>query len=89
MKAYSLDLRQKIIDVYEQAIALKGIVASVSLKLNIQLVGGRSFFYDFSHFNSECLGIYLEEFAQEYFQEIHIIQLDNAPCHTAKKIVNT
>ena len=47
---------------------------------------GRSFFYEFSHFNSDCLGVFLSKFAQEYCDEIHIIQLDNAPCHTAKKL---
>ena len=36
--------------------------------------------------NSDCLGLFLEQFAQEYSQEIHIIQLDNAPCHTANKL---
>lgn len=48
---------------------------------------GRSFFYEFSHFNSNCLGAFLEQFTQEYSQEIHIIQLDNAPVHTAHKLV--
>ena len=36
---------------------------------------GRSFFYEFSHFNSNCLGVFLEQFTQEYPDEIHIIQL--------------
>jgi transposase len=48
---------------------------------------GRSFFYEFSHFNSNCLGAFLEQFSQEYSQEIHIIQLDNAPVHTAHKLI--
>jgi transposase len=52
----------------------------------IEPVGGIRFFYEFSHFNSECLGLYLQQFAQEYDQEIHIIQLDNAPCHTANNL---
>ena len=52
----------------------------------IEPVGGRSFFYEFSHFNSDCLALYLKEFSRQYHQEIHIIQLDNAPCHTAKKL---
>jgi len=50
-------------------------------------VTGRSFFYEFSHFNSDCLGLFLEQFTQEYQEEIHIIQLDNAPCHTAHKLI--
>ncbi|MBE9166928.1 IS630 family transposase, partial [Pleurocapsales cyanobacterium LEGE 06147] len=48
---------------------------------------GRSFFYEFSHFNSNCLGAFLEQFSQTYSQEIHIIQLDNASVHTAHKLI--
>ena len=50
-------------------------------------VVGRNFFYEFSHFNSDCLGLFLEQFSQEYQDEIHIIQLDNAPIHTAHKLI--
>ncbi len=49
-------------------------------------VNGRTFFYEFSNFNSECFGIYLKIFAELYSDELHIIQLDNASCHTAKKL---
>ena len=52
----------------------------------VEPVGGRSFFWEFSHFNSDCFELYLQQFSQEYSQEIHIIQLDNAPCHTANKL---
>ncbi len=50
-------------------------------------VEGKSFFYEFSHFNSDCLGIFFSKFSQQYSDEIHIIQLDNASCHTAHKLV--
>jgi transposase len=53
----------------------------------VEPLQGRSFFYEFSHFNSECLGLFLEQFSQEYNNEIHIIQLDNAPIHTAYKLI--
>ena len=53
----------------------------------IEPVGGRSFFYEFSHFNSDCMGVFLEKFAGEYPDQLHIIQLDNAPSHTAKKLI--
>jgi putative transposase len=33
------------------------------------------------------LSVFLEKFAQENRHEIHIIQLDNAPVHTAHKLV--
>lgn len=52
----------------------------------IEPITGRSFFYEFSHFSSDCLGIYLRLFAQKYQKQFHIIQLDNAPIHTAKKL---
>jgi transposase len=52
----------------------------------VEPLKGRSFFYEFSHFNSECFGRYLEEFVKEYPEEIHIIQLDNASCHRAKML---
>jgi transposase len=50
-------------------------------------VTGQSFFYEFSHFNSQCLSIFLNKFAQEWTEEIHIIQLDNAPCHRTDKLI--
>lgn len=48
---------------------------------------GRTFFYEFSHLNSDCFQIYLDKFARQFNEEIHIIQLDNAPCHKAKKLI--
>ena len=57
-------------------------VSAVKLRL-----GRIRFFYEFSHFNSDCLGAFLEQFSQEYSDEIHIIQLDNAPCHTTHKLI--
>ncbi len=32
------------------------------------------------------MSIFLEKFQQENVEKIHIIQLDNAPIHTAKKL---
>lgn len=52
----------------------------------VEPIGGDSFFYEFSHFNSDCMAIFLEKFQQEYKDKIHIIQLDNAAIHTAKKL---
>ena len=52
----------------------------------IEPVGGRSFFFEFSHLNGDCFEIYLEKFAEEYPNEIHIIQLDNAPFHTVQDL---
>ena len=52
----------------------------------VEPIGGGSFFYEFSHFNSDCMSIFLEKFQQENTDKVHIIQLDNAPIHTAKKL---
>ncbi|NJQ97687.1 MAG: IS630 family transposase [Hydrococcus sp. CSU_1_8] len=49
--------------------------------------GGRAFFYEFSHLNSDCFQIYLDKFSRQFSEEIHIIQLDNAPCHKANKLI--
>ena len=48
----------------------------------IEPMTGKSFFYEFSHFNSYVMGIFLDKFHQENKDGIHIIQLDNAPIHT-------
>lgn len=48
---------------------------------------GCSFFYEFSHLNTACFQVFLEKFSQQFSQEIHLIQVDNAPCHQAKKLV--
>jgi transposase len=56
---------------------LYGLVAPIT---------GRSFFYEFSHFNAQCLEIFLEKFAHAHPEEVHIIQLDNAPAHRAKTL---
>ncbi len=54
--------------------------------------GRLRFFYEFSHFNSDCMEIFLEKFQQKNTDRIHIIQLDKglarmyAPIHTAKKL---
>ena len=76
-------------------ITLKGVKPQQTLQWHydyyyvyglIEPIGGRSFFYEFSHFNSDCMSIFLKKFQQENQEKIHIIQLDNAPIHTAKKL---
>jgi hypothetical protein len=47
---------------------------------------GSNFFWEFSHMDSACFQVYLQEFARAYPEEEHIIQLDNGPLHTAKKL---
>lgn len=71
-------------------ITLKGVKPQQTLQWHydyyyvyglIEPVGGRSFFYEFPHFDSDCMSIFLEKFQQENQEKIHIIQLDNASIH--------
>lgn len=47
---------------------------------------GENFFWEFSHMDSACFQVYLQKFARAYPEDLHIIQLDNGPLHTAKKL---
>lgn len=38
---------------------------------------GESFFYEFSHLDTECFGQFLNQFSQPFPRDLHIIQLDN------------
>ena len=48
---------------------------------------GENFFMECSHLDTDCFQAYLNEFSKLYPNELHIIQLDNATCHTAKRLV--
>ena len=48
---------------------------------------GASFYYEFSHVNSDCFQIFLDDFSQAYPEDLHIIQLDQAPFHSTEKLV--
>jgi transposase len=47
---------------------------------------GESFFYEFSHLDTECFEEFLKQFSQQYPQDIHIWQLDNGSFHKAKRL---
>ena len=47
---------------------------------------GESFFYEFSHLDTECFEEYLKQFSQQYPKDIHIWQLDNGSFHKAKRL---
>lgn len=47
---------------------------------------GECFFWEFSHLDSVCFERFLDEVAQHYPDECHIVQLDRASAHTAKRI---
>jgi len=42
---------------------------------------GRSFFWEFSHLDKVCFQAYLQQLSLQYPDELHIIQVDNAPGH--------
>jgi len=46
---------------------------------------GRSFFWEFSHLDKVCFQAYLQQLSLEYPDELHIIQVDNAPAHLLSK----
>jgi transposase len=47
---------------------------------------GESFFYEFSHLNSDCFQIFLELVSRRFADSILIIQLDKGGFHRAKKL---
>ena len=53
----------------------------------IEPATGESFFCEFSDLDTDCFEAYLTHFSDRYPNDQHIIQVDNAPAHTAKKLV--
>ena len=47
---------------------------------------GETFYYEFSHLDTQCFETFLQLFAESYSSEIQIIQIDNAPSHTTEKL---
>jgi DDE superfamily endonuclease len=47
---------------------------------------GEHFFYEFTHFNTDCFQVFLNLVSQQYSDSILIIQLDQAGCHKAKRL---
>jgi len=52
----------------------------------VEPLSGESFFLECSHLNTDCFQAYLSEFSETYPNDLHIIQLDNARFHTAKRL---
>jgi transposase len=48
---------------------------------------GESFFLQFSHVDTDCFQIFLEELSKVYPDSLNIIQVDNGRFHTSKKLV--
>lgn len=47
---------------------------------------GETFFYEFSHLDTDCFAEFLKLFSQTYSQDLHILQLDNGSFHTTQKL---
>jgi len=52
----------------------------------VEIATGENFFYEFTHLNSDCFQIFLNLVAQQYPEDILIIQVDNGGFHKAKKL---
>ncbi len=53
----------------------------------IEPISGESFFYEFPRVNHICFQAFLEQFSLQYPEDIHLVQLDNAPFHTTGKLL--
>jgi hypothetical protein len=47
----------------------------------VSIPTGKSFFWEFSHLDKVCFGAYLQLLSIQYPEQLHIIQVDNAPAH--------
>ena len=47
----------------------------------VLIATGKSFFWEFSHLDKVCFEAYLQLLSIQYSEELHIIQVDNAPAH--------
>lgn len=52
----------------------------------VEPLTGESFFWECSHLDHQCFGYVLETFAQQYPNDMHIIQLDRSAVHRAQKL---
>jgi transposase len=47
----------------------------------VSSANGKSFFWEFSHLDKVCFEAYLQLLSRQYPEQLHIIQVDNAPAH--------
>jgi transposase len=48
---------------------------------------GESFFYEFTHLNSDCFQVFLDLVSEQYKDSLLIMQLDQAGAHKAKRLM--
>lgn len=47
---------------------------------------GESFFYEFTHLNTDCFQVFLNLVSEQFKEDVLIIQLDNGGFHKAKRL---
>lgn len=52
----------------------------------VEPLTGGSFFLIFSHLDSDCFQLFLDEFSQAYPDSLNVMQLDNGAFHKAQKL---
>lgn len=52
----------------------------------VEPLTGEFYIWEFSHLNTACFNIFLEQFATTYPKDIHIIQLDNGASHLSQTL---
>jgi transposase len=52
----------------------------------VELHTGESFFYEFTHLNSDCFQVFLNLVSQHFKDDVLIIQLDSGGLHKAKRL---
>ena len=52
----------------------------------VEPLTGESFFLEFSHLDSECFQVFLDQFSQTYTDSLNVLQLDNGSFHLAHNL---
>lgn len=52
----------------------------------VEPLSGTSWLVEFSHLDSHCFEGFLQNFAAQFPDDLHLIQVDNAPAHLAKSL---
>lgn len=60
-----------------QAFYLYGVVEPLT---------GASFFWEFTHLDSDCFGVFLDQLAQAFPDSLNLLQLDNGSFHKAQQL---
>jgi hypothetical protein len=52
----------------------------------VEPLSGASWLLEFSHLDSPCFGTFLHHFADQFPDDLHLIQVDNAAAHTGQSL---